>query len=143
MTRYIEPLVAAFGIAIITQAAQAAGDPEKGAKVFNQCKTCHMVGEKARNKVGPVLNEVFGRQAGTAEKFKYSKINIAAGKAGLVWSPELVTEYLPDPQKFLKKFLEEKGQKASGRTKMSFKLRNKDKVADVIAYLQQFSTKKE
>ena len=124
-------------------AVAAAGDAAKGEKVFRQCSTCHMVGDNARLKIGPVLNDVFGRKAGTYPKFKYSKINKAAGEAGLVWTPELVSKYLPDPQKFLKAYLTEKGQKAPGRTKMSFKLRNKDKVSDVVAYLQQFSKKPE
>lgn len=132
-------LVAVGALTVMTTSSLAAGDAAKGEKVFRQCSTCHMVGEKARLKIGPVLNNLFGRQAGTFPKYKYSKINMAAGQAGLVWTPELVAEYLPDPQKFLKAYLEEKGQKASGRTKMSFKLGNKDKVADVVAYLQQFS----
>lgn len=136
-------LLAATALATSQTAVVAAGDAKKGEKVFRQCQTCHMVGDNARLKIGPVLNDVFGRKAGTYPKFKYSKINKAAGEAGLIWTPELVAAYLPDPQKFLKTYLKEKGQKAPGRTKMSFKLRKKDKVADVIAYLQQFSKKPE
>jgi cytochrome c len=136
-------LLAGAALASSYSVALAAGDAKKGERVFRQCQTCHMVGDKARVKIGPVLNEIFGRQAGTYPKFRYSKINKAAGEAGLIWTPELVSEYLPDPQKFLKAYLKEKGQKASGRTKMSFKLRNKGKVADVVAYLQQFSKKPE
>lgn len=131
--------LAACVLAISATSSWAEGDPEKGKKVFRKCSTCHMVGDSARLKIGPVLNDLFGRQAGTFPKFKYSKINIAAGEAGLVWTPETVAAYLPDPQNFLKTFLEEKGQKASGRTKMSFKLRREAEVADVVAYLKQYS----
>lgn len=128
----------------VPSTAVAAGDAEKGEKVFRRCSTCHMVGPNARNKIGPVLNNVFGRAAGTAEDYKYSTINKNAGEAGLVWTPELVAAYLPDPNKFLMDFLKDAGQadKAKGRTKMSFRLRKDDEIADVIAYLQTFSEKK-
>lgn len=128
----------------LAKPALSAGDAEKGKKVFRKCGTCHMVGPNAKNRVGPPLNNLFGRPAGAAEKFRYSKINQNAGEAGLVWTPELVASYLPNPNDFLKKFLEEKGQKdkATGRTKMSFKLTKEGEVADVIAYLQTFSEAK-
>ena len=128
----------------LSSSAVAAGDAEKGEKVFRRCSTCHMVGPNARNKIGPVLNNVFGRTAGTAEDYKYSTIIKNAGEAGLVWTPELVAAYLPDPNKFLVDFLKDAGQadKAKGRTKMSFRLSKEGEIADVIAYLQTFSEKK-
>ena len=128
----------------LSSPAVAAGDAEKGEKVFRRCSTCHMVGPNARNMIGPVLNNVFGRTAGTAEDYKYSTINKNAGEAGLVWTPELVAAYLPDPNKFLVDFLKDAGQadKAKGRTKMSFRLSKEGEIQDVIAYLQTFSEKK-
>ena len=120
------------------------GDAAAGEKVFNKCKACHMVGDKAKNRVGPQLNGVIGRQAGTVEGFRYSKINQAAGEAGLTWTPELIVEYLPDPNAFLKKYLEEagKGDQAKGRTRMAFKLKDEEDRKNVVAYLAQFSEKK-
>jgi cytochrome c2 len=44
-----------------------------------------LVGEGAKHKVGPELNEIFGRTAGSAEGYKYSKAMIEAGEGGLVW----------------------------------------------------------
>ena len=38
-----------------------AGDATKGAKVFKKCASCHMVGAKAKNRVGPQLNAIIGR----------------------------------------------------------------------------------
>ena len=93
---------------ILLAANQAAGDAKKGEKVSRQFKTCHMVGGNACLKIGPVLNGVFGRKAGTYPKFKYSKINKVAGEAGVILRPELVAAYLPDPPKFLKAYLKEK-----------------------------------
>lgn len=120
------------------------GEPAKGENVFKQCMACHRVGEGAKNLIGPVLNNVIGRQAGTIEGFSYSPINKAAGENGLVWNEDLINQYLPDPNAFLKKFLTDKGkpQLANGMTKMTFRLSNEQQRADVIAYLKQFSEKK-
>lgn len=122
----------------------AAQDATKGEQVFKQCMTCHRIGPDAKNMVGPVLTGVIGRQSGTAPGFAYSPINKAAGEAGLVWTEDLIFEYLPDPNAFLKKFLTDKGKadQATGSTKMAFKLANEQQRKDVIAYLKTFSDKK-
>lgn len=122
----------------------AAQDAAKGEQVFKQCMTCHRIGPDAKNMVGPVLTGVIGRQSGTAPGFAYSPLNKAAGEAGLVWTDELIFEYLPDPNAFLKKFLTDKGKadQATGSTKMAFKLANEQQRKDVIAYLKTFSDKK-
>ena len=108
--------------------ATAAGDPAAGEIVFKKCMSCHAVGEGAKNKVGPVLNGVFGRTAGTFEGFKYSKAMIDAGAGGLVWTPETVQHFLAKPRDFVK------------GTKMSFPgLPNPVDEENVIAYLLTFS----
>ncbi|SEW14588.1 sulfur dehydrogenase subunit SoxD [Aliiroseovarius sediminilitoris] len=73
-----------------------------GEKVFKKCKACHKVGEGAKNGVGPVLNGVWGRTAGTVEGFKYSKPMMAAGESGLVWDTETLSGYLANPRNYLK-----------------------------------------
>lgn len=117
------------------------GDPAKGEAVFKKCMACHRVGENARNLVGPVLNGVVGRKAGTVEGYKYSDLNHSAGEAGLTWTPENIVAYLPDPNAFLKKYLTDQGKadQAKGATKMTFKLPNEQERKDVVAYLQTFS----
>ncbi len=124
-------------------ARAADGDPAKGEAVFKQCMACHRIGPDAKNLVGPVLTGVVGRQAGTAEGYNYSALNKAAGENGLVWTDELIAQYLPDPNAFLKKFLTDKGKAdlANGTTKMTFKLANEQQRADVIAYVKTFSKK--
>ena len=121
-----------------------AQDAAKGEMVFKQCMTCHRIGPDAKNAVGPVLTGIIGRQSGTAAGFAYSPINKAAGENGLVWSNELIMQYLPDPNAFLKKFLTDKGKAdlATGSTKMAFKLADEQARKDVIAYLDKFSEKK-
>ncbi|TYC61974.1 cytochrome c family protein [Rhodobacterales bacterium] len=102
------------------------GDPEAGAKVFRKCAACHNI-ENAKRKVGPSLQGVIGRQPGTVEGFKYSKGMIEFGE-GKVWSAELLSEYLPDPRGMVK------------GTKMAFAgLKKEEDVANVIAYISQFS----
>jgi cytochrome c len=127
MKQFIVTLGAVLSVAL-AEAALAEGDAAKGEKVFRKCKACHAVGEGAKNKVGPQLNNVFGRTAGTGEDFKYSKAMVAKGEEGLVWDEETMAEYLRKPKDFIPK------------NKMAFAgLRKDDDLADVIAYLKQFS----
>jgi cytochrome c len=121
-----------------------AQDAAKGEQVFKQCMTCHRMGPDAKNLVGPVLTGVIGRQSGTAPGFSYSTLNKSAGENGLVWSDDLIMQYLPDPNAFLKKFLTDKGKPdlATGSTKMAFKLADEQQRKDVIAYINKFSDKK-
>jgi cytochrome c len=78
--------------------AQEVGDATAGATVFKKCMGCHAVGEGARNKVGPVLNGVVGRQAGTFADFRYSDAMVKAGQGGLTWTPEMLAKYLHSPK---------------------------------------------
>ncbi len=94
----------------------------EGEKVFKKCKACHKVGEGAKNGVGPMLNDVWERAAGTVDGFKYSKPMMAAGEDGLVWNAETLSGYLADPRSYLK------------GNKMSFAGLKKD--ADIEAVLE-------
>ncbi|ERF83835.1 c-type cytochrome [Bradyrhizobium viridifuturi] len=129
---------------VFPSSAALAQDAAKGEQIFKQCMTCHRIGPDAKNLVGPVLTGVIGRQSGTAPGFAYSALNKAAGENGLVWSDDLIFQYLPDPNAFLKKFLTDKGKAdlATGSTKMAFKLTDEQQRKDVIAYINKFSEKK-
>ena len=138
-------ILAIVAASLVTTAGAAyAQDAAKGEQVFKQCMTCHRIGPDAKNLVGPVLTGVIGRQSGTAPGFSYSPLNKAAGENGLVWSDDLIMQYLPDPNAFLKKFLTDKGKAdlATGSTKMAFKLADEQQRKDVIAYINKFSDKK-
>lgn len=80
----------------------SAQDAKAGAKVFKKCKACHAIGEGAKNKLGPHLNKLLGRTAGTLEGFKYSKAMKEAGTAGTVWKEDTLDQYLTAPKKFIK-----------------------------------------
>lgn len=102
-----------------------AGDPEAGAKVFKKCQACHAVGEGATNKVGPELNGIFGRAAGSVPDYNYTDAN---RNSGIVWSPEIFTEYIKSPRTYIP------------GTSMAFAGLKKDQeIEDIIAYLQQFN----
>lgn len=104
-----------------------AQDAAAGEKVFTKCKVCH-VADVDTNKIGPSLHGVIGRTAGTHPDFKYSEAMIAAGKSGVKWDEPTLTTYLHDPKAMVK------------GTKMAFPGLKKDEdVANVIAYLKQFS----
>jgi cytochrome c len=106
------------------------GNAEDGAEVFKKCRACHDVGPNAKNKLGPLLNGVVGRHAGTIEGFKYSPANLEAGTKGLVWTEEKLFEYLQDPKAFMP------------GTIMAFAgLSDAQDRKDLIAYLKKFSTK--
>jgi cytochrome c2 len=115
-------------VALARPAAAQEGNAEEGAEVFKKCRACHDVGPGAINKVGPVLNGVVGRKAGTVEGFPYSEANKAAGAGGLVWTEDVLFKYLENPLVFMK------------GTKMAFAgLSDPRDRKDVIAYLKTFS----
>lgn len=129
MLTYLRPLIVlAASLFPLGATAEAVGDPLKGERVFKKCASCHMVGPKARKRVGPVLNNILMATAGRIEGFKYSNALIAAGDDGLVWTAETLDAFIEAPKKFVPK------------TKMSFKgLKSQQDRADVIAYLAGFS----
>ena len=58
---------------------------EKGSNVFKQCQPCHAIGPGAQNKIGPELNGLDGRKAGTVANFNYSEAN---KNSGVVWNEQ-------------------------------------------------------
>ncbi|MHA7776747.1 c-type cytochrome [Roseibium sp. M-1] len=102
-----------------------AGDPEKGEKAFQACKSCHQVGAGARNGIGPHLDGLFERRAGSIEGFKYSGAMKRLGEEGLVWNDFTLDQYLEKPRAYVP------------GTRMSFLgMKDKQERTDVIAYLK-------
>lgn len=124
MTR--SPITTALILAALSLGAAPAqaSDAAAGEKVFNKCKACHQVGEKARNRVGPVLNGIVGRAAGSAEGFRYSD---ALSESGLTWDEATLAAFLADPKATVP------------GNKMAFPgLRKDEEIADVIAFLASY-----
>lgn len=101
-----------------------AQDAEAGKSVFNVCRACHQVGETARNGVGPVLNGIFGRKAGTIEGYNYSTANKESGKT---WDEAFFAAYIKDPRGTMP------------GNKMAYAgLKDDKRIADLVAYLKSF-----
>ena len=72
-----------------------------------------------------------GRQAGSADGYKFKKDILAAGESGLVWDETTLDDYLVNPTQFLRTYLDN----PKARSAMSFKLTNEQDRRDVILYL--------
>ena len=102
---------------------------EAGKKAFKKCKSCHQIGDGAKNKTGPHLNAIFGRKIGGIQGFKYSKIFKSMRDDGRVWDEESMVEFLASPKQY-----------AIG-TKMSFAGFKKEKdILSTIEYLKSFQS---
>lgn len=102
-----------------------------GEKVFKKCAACHQIGEGAKNRLGPQLNNIFGRTAGELPGIKYSKAMIKAGEEGLVWNNETLNTFIENPKGLVPK------------TRMSFRgLKNDEDRMNLISYLSEFSKNK-
>jgi cytochrome c len=124
MKRFV---VAGWSALLVGSVVNAADDAAAGEKVFAQCAACHTVGASAQNSVGPVLNGVVGRAAGTYPGYRYSS---AMRKSGLTWDEATLKQYLRGPDKMVP------------GTKMAFPgLSSDDDLANVIAYLKQQTSK--
>ena len=124
MSKYLK-LIAATALTAAAFAGNAgAQDAAAGEKVFKKCSACHAVGDGAKNRVGPQLNDLFGRVAGELGDFKYSN---AMAESGITWDDETLAGFLAAPRSYIK------------GTKMAFAgLRKEQEVADVIAYLKTY-----
>lgn len=123
-TKLLTVLTAICALTLSYEAGASAADPADGEKIFNKCKACHTL-EAGKNKIGPSLQGVIGRTAGTAEGFKYSEGMKTAGAGGLVWGEDTLDKYLAAPKEFVP------------GNKMPFAgLPKAEERADVIAYLK-------
>ncbi len=125
--RYLTALTAAALAAGLSVPALAEGDAAAGEKVYNRCKSCHAVGEGARNRVGPQLNGIVGAEIASVDGFKYSKAFMEKKEEGLVWTEEAIAAYLESPRDYIPS------------TRMSVGGLNKDEDRfNLIAYLMTF-----
>ena len=120
-------IAAAAGAAMMQRATiepALAQDAQKGHQVFAMCVACHSIGAGAQNKVGPELDGLDGRHAGTAANFNYSDAN---KNSGIVWNEATFKQYIGDPRAMIP------------GTKMPFAgIKNQQQINDLWAYLKQF-----
>jgi cytochrome c len=118
-------LVVAAGALLALPTLALAQDADAGKKVFAKCAPCHSIGPGATNKVGPNLNGVIGRKAGTEEGFAYSD---AMKNAGWVWDEAIFKEYITDPKK-----------KVPGNKMLFPGVKDETERDDLAAYLASFA----
>jgi len=103
----------------------AMGDLDHGKKVWKKCSACHSIKEGGKNKIGPALYSVLGRNVAALSDYKYSKAFVAYGKS---WTFEEMNGFLIKPQSYIK------------GTKMAFAGLKKEKDrASVILFMNQNS----
>ena len=95
-----------------------------GEKVFDKCRTCHVVGPPTKFvKSSPHLNDLFGRKPGSLPDQKYSEELIAFGQ-DKVWDEATLTTFLHDPQGVVE-----------GTTMAFLGLQKDEEIKAVLAYL--------
>jgi cytochrome c len=116
-------LLSLVSMTLVSFEAHAAGNPDKGEKVFARCQVCHSVDPAKKGSVGPNLAGVGRKAASTV--FNYSP---AMKAAGFAWTAEKLDAFLARPSALVK------------GNRMAFGgMPNAQDRADLIAYL---STKK-
>ena len=101
------------------------GDITSGEKIFKKCAACHSIVKGGKNKIGPALYNVVGRQVAGVGDYKYSKALVGYKKS---WTFEELNGFLIKPSKWIK------------GTKMAYAgLRKEKDRASIIKYLNQNS----
>lgn len=125
----VQPQAAEVSAPADAPAAPTSGDDaaliQAGEKVFARCRSCHQIGDGARNRSGPILTGVMDRPMGGADGFKYSDAIQTAAAEGRVWDTAEMTGFLTKPKSYLP------------GTKMNFPgLKTQDDITALIAYLR-------
>lgn len=126
MTRitHAAALAAALCVCIAATAGAQDANIADGQKSFAKCRPCHQIGEGAKNIVGPELNGIVGRKAGSVAGYNYSDAN---RKSGLIWDEATIKEYMRNPR-----------AKVPG-TRMAFAgITRESEINNLFAYLAQF-----
>jgi cytochrome c len=102
--------------------AQQQASNDAGQQAFNNsCRTCHSVKE-GDNRLGPSLNRIVGRKAGSLSNYNYSP---SMKEAGFVWDQDKLTRFMLKPEEVV-----------SGNKMQPFGGISKEEATRVIAYLQ-------
>jgi len=118
-------LGSAVALGALAAPAQAQ-DAAAGERIFLQCRTCHQIGETAKNAIGPVLNGLFeGRKKGSYPGYSYS--SAYQNLKDQEWDVEKFTTYIKDPRG------------VTPGTKMVYAgLKDETQIKNLIAFLQQY-----
>lgn len=116
-------------VALTASFSASAQDAATGKSVFRQCQACHAVGPGAKNGVGPQLNGLVERHAGSLDEYAYSQAFNAAVDTDSAWDQDALDQFLEAPMDYMP------------GTKMAFTgVKDDDKRAALIAWLNNFGT---
>ena len=104
----------------------AAQDASAGKTSFGKCLACHAVGAGAKNKLGPELNGLDGRKAGTVAGYLYSPV---LKNASFAWDQTSFAAFVANPR-----------GKIPGNKMVFAGLKDQTEVANLWAYLSHFNT---
>ena len=91
-------VVLTAALAWLCPALAHAQDTQQGERIFKaQCAACHTV-EPGKNKIGPSLAGVVGRESGSVQGFNYSP---AMKSAHVTWTEDNLEKYLEKPSGFI------------------------------------------
>lgn len=103
--------------------AQQSANDDAGKQAFNNsCRTCHSIRE-GDNRLGPNLNKIVGRKAGSLPDYNYSS---SMKEAGFVWDQDRLTRFMVKPDEVV-----------SGHKMQPYGGISADEAAKVVAYLQE------
>ncbi|MCK1358347.1 c-type cytochrome [Bradyrhizobium sp. 199] len=122
-------LRAISGVAILTlllsassTLAQQPASGDAAQQAFNNsCRTCHSVKE-GDNRLGPNLNRIVGRKAGSLPDYNYSS---SMKEAGFSWDQDKLTRFLVKPDEVV-----------SGHKMQPYGGISTEEAGKVVAYLQ-------
>jgi len=107
------------------KALLAMGNLDDAKKVWKKCSACHSIKKGGKNKIGPALYNILGRNVADLDNYKYSKALMAYGKT---WTFEEMNGFLKKPQAYIK------------GTKMAFAGLKKEKDrASILLFMNQNS----
>ena len=102
-------------------AQQPASDDAAQQAFNNSCRTCHSVKE-GDNRLGPNLNKIVGRKAGSLPDYNYSS---SMKEAGFTWDQDKLTRFMLKPDEVV-----------SGNKMQPYGGVSAEEAGKIVAYLQ-------
>jgi cytochrome c len=121
-SRFVVGVSLLLSTASVSAGSALVGNVQHGQQLYeSRCGACHSLDD---NRVGPAHHGVYGRHAGRAKDYEYSK---AVANSTVVWTETTLNQWLTNPEKLIP------GQK------MGYSVPDPQDRADLIAYLRKAS----
>ena len=97
--RTLHTTILIITISIFINTSTYSQEIKKGEFAFKKCKSCHTLLKGESHRVGPNLYGFFGKKAGSAKKYRYSR---AMKKSDIIWNDETLDKYIANPRKYIR-----------------------------------------